>query len=178
MLKRHHRYSYSPIIERPVFDWPNHTRLAFYIALNIEHFSFGEGLGATLTPETRSQPDVLNYAWRDYGNRVGVWYLLELFNQLDLTIDSQEVNDIPAIIPNRASASEFADMITDHFDEMLEQSKLRPLVFGISLHPYIIGQPFRLRHLRRALTHIKKSAQEIWITTPGAIAVYYQQLFK
>lgn len=50
MIKHHHRYDYSPITERPVFNWPNGTRLAFYIGLNLEHFSFGEGLGAELAP--------------------------------------------------------------------------------------------------------------------------------
>ena len=89
---------------------------------------------------------------------------------------SQEINDIPAIIPNRASAAEFADMIIDHFDEMLEQSQSFPLVFGISLHPYIIGQPFRLRHLRRALEHITARSEKIWLTHPGMIANYYTKL--
>jgi allantoinase len=65
----------------------------------------------------------------------------------------EEVNDIPAIAVRRASAAEFADMIVDQFDEMLEQSDSESLVMGITLHPYIVGQPFRLRHLRRARPH-------------------------
>lgn len=44
MLKHHGRYQYSPIIERPIFEWPNKTRLACYIGLNLEHFAFGEGV--------------------------------------------------------------------------------------------------------------------------------------
>jgi len=40
-------------------------------------------------------------------------------------------------------------MIVDQFDEMREQAKTQPLVMGIGLHPYIVGQPFRLRHHRR-----------------------------
>ena len=39
---------------------------------------------------------------------------------------------------------------------------------GIALHPYIVGQPYRLRHLRRALKHISKN-KKIWFTTPGKI---------
>jgi len=38
-----------------------------YFALNLEHFSFGEGLGAELFVRGGPQPDVLNFAWRDYG---------------------------------------------------------------------------------------------------------------
>ena len=71
---------------------------------------------------------------------------------------SQEINDIPSVIARHDSASGFADMIIDQFDEMLEQSQAasggESLVLGIALHPYIVGQPFRLRHLKRALKHI------------------------
>ena len=82
-LTTHGRYQYAPIRKRATYDWPNGTRLAVYIAVNLEHFAFGEGLGAELAPGG-PQLDVLNFAWRDYGNRVGVWRLLELFDELRL----------------------------------------------------------------------------------------------
>ncbi|MGE5164222.1 MAG: hypothetical protein ACM3IH_09375, partial [Sphingobacteriales bacterium] len=82
-IRTHNRYPYSPISARPVYDWPDGKRLAIYIGLNLEWFSFGEGLGAELAPGG-PQPDVLNYAWRDYGNRVGVFRLAELFGELGL----------------------------------------------------------------------------------------------
>jgi allantoinase len=50
LLRRHGRYVYSPITERPVYDWPDGKRLAIYVALNIEAFPFGEGLGIDLVP--------------------------------------------------------------------------------------------------------------------------------
>jgi hypothetical protein len=78
----HDRYPYSPITARPAYDWPGGRRLAVYVGLNLEWFSFGEGLGAELTPGG-PQPDILNYAWRDYGNRVGVFRLAELFRTLN-----------------------------------------------------------------------------------------------
>jgi allantoinase len=53
--------------------------MAVYLGLNLEHFAFGEGLGAELAPGG-PQPDVLNFTWRAYGNRVGVWRMLELFD--------------------------------------------------------------------------------------------------
>src|SRR5947209_11178121 len=82
-LPTHGRYDYSPIRGRTAYDWPNGTRLAVYIAVNIEHFAFAEGLGAELAPGG-PQPDVLNFAWRDYGNRVGIWRLLDLLAELGL----------------------------------------------------------------------------------------------
>ena len=84
-IRTHNRYPYSPISKRPVYDWPDGKRLAVYVALNLEWFSFGEGLGAELAPGG-PQPDVLNYAWRDYGNRVGVFRLADLFGDLNLPV--------------------------------------------------------------------------------------------
>ena len=51
-LPGHTRYGYSPIVKRPDYSWPGGKRLAFYIALNIEHFAFGAGLG--MDPANRS----------------------------------------------------------------------------------------------------------------------------
>ena len=69
----------------PLYDWPGGKRLAVYVGLNLEWFSFGEGLGAELAPGG-PQPDVLNYAWRDYGNRVGVFRLADLFGELQFPV--------------------------------------------------------------------------------------------
>jgi len=82
----------------------------------------------------------------------------------------QELNDSAAIIGRHVSASEFADMIVDQFDEMLLQSEEQPLVMGIALHAMIAGQPFRLRHLRRAFAHISAKRDHCWLTTAGAVA--------
>ena len=82
----------------------------------------------------------------------------------------QELNDIPAIVARKDSGRDFADMIVDAFDEMLEQSQSAPLVMGIALHPYIVGQPHRLRPLRVALAHIAGRRDEVWLTTAGKIA--------
>jgi allantoinase len=280
-LPTHGRFAYSAITRRPAFRWPGDKRLAVYIGFNIEHFAFGEGLGAGIAPAS-PQPDVLNHSWREYGNRVGVWRCLELFEALSLPVGAlintalydhcpeviealvargdelighghsnaerqgvlpqaeeraliehcrdrmqqmqgvapagwlspwisesactpdllkeagfrytlnwchddqpvlmntrsgplwsvpypQELNDIPMIVGRQMDAKDFAQMIIDQFDEMLVQSQGQSLVMGIALHPYIVGQPYRLRHLRRALAHIAGHRDEIWFTTPGGI---------
>src|SRR5258707_11169425 len=82
-LVSHDRYDYSALRARPNYSWPSEKRLAVYFALNLEHFCFGDGLGAELSPGG-PQPDVLNFAWRDYGNRVGAWYLQDAFDALEL----------------------------------------------------------------------------------------------
>jgi len=82
-LPTHGRYDYSAITKRPHYEWPGGKHLALHVALNIEHFAFGQGLGHFFAPET-PQPDHRTFAWRDYGNRVGVWRMLELFDELKL----------------------------------------------------------------------------------------------
>ena len=81
MLRSHGRFEYSPIVARPDFSWPGGQRLAVYIALCMEHFSYGEsGLGLSYSPGI-PHPNTYNWAWREYGNRVGGWRLLEMFEQ-------------------------------------------------------------------------------------------------
>jgi hypothetical protein len=63
-------------------------------------------------------------------------------------------------------------MIVDQFDEMVEQSEHQPLVMSVALHPFICGQPFRLRPLRQALKHClgHKQKDKVWFTCAGNIA--------
>lgn len=82
-LPQHDRYDFSPINQRPNYSWPDGKKLAFYLALNVEHYAFGQGAGHLLGAEG-PPPDHRNFCWRDYGNRVGVWRLLELFDDLGL----------------------------------------------------------------------------------------------
>jgi hypothetical protein len=90
----------------------------------------------------------------------------------------QELNDIPMVMGRQLDGCAFADLVIDNFDEMLQQSQQQSLVMGIALHPYIVGQPYRLRHLRRALQHIAAARDrgDIWVTTPGAICTHMQTL--
>ena len=72
----------------------------------------------------------------------------------------QELNDIPQIVARKREGADFADMIVDAFDVMHAECAKRPLVMGIALHPYIVGQPHRFKHLARALNHIVRRADE------------------
>ncbi|MFB9971114.1 polysaccharide deacetylase [Pseudoroseomonas cervicalis] len=83
----------------------------------------------------------------------------------------QEVNDIPAIGARKDTAQTFADMIVADFEERRRQTRHdgKPQVMGIALHPYIVGQPYRLRALRGALAHIADQRDAVWLTTAGQI---------
>ncbi|HBP28007.1 MAG: polysaccharide deacetylase family protein [Advenella sp.] len=79
------RYPYSAIVDRPTYDWENGTRLAVYFALNIEAFEFGLNPGNDFT-SSPSAPYHRGYAYRDYGNRVGVWRIKKLFDDLEIPL--------------------------------------------------------------------------------------------
>ena len=80
-LPYHGRFKYSPIIKRPDYSFPEGKRLAIYFALNIEHFAYGAGVGHSVSNPLPA-PDSRTFAWRDYGNRVGVWRMYDLLNDL------------------------------------------------------------------------------------------------
>ena len=82
---------------------------------------------------------------------------------------SSEINDSTTQVGRYAGARDFADMIVDEFDEMLEASNDRPLVMSIVLHSFISGQPFRRRALSHALQHIADHKADVWLTTPAEI---------
>ena len=85
----------------------------------------------------------------------------------------QELNDIPQIVARKREGADFADMIVDAFDVLSAECDKRPLVMGIALHAYIVGQPHRFKHLARALKHlVRKADDKVWFTTAGAIAAH------
>src|SRR5260221_14313345 len=82
-LKSHGRYDYSAITERKDYSWPGGKRLAGHFCLNVEHFSFGEGLGNDYAPP-HPQPNTRSFAWRDSGNRLAGWRFIELAQAYNL----------------------------------------------------------------------------------------------
>jgi peptidoglycan/xylan/chitin deacetylase (PgdA/CDA1 family) len=86
---------------------------------------------------------------------------------------SQEINDSSTVVGRQSSATDFAAMIIDQFDEMRETPGNEPLVMSVILHSFISGQPFRLRALRRAVEHVARHADTLWLTQPGRIAQHY-----
>jgi peptidoglycan/xylan/chitin deacetylase (PgdA/CDA1 family) len=290
-LPSHSRYAYSPIVKRPDYSWPEGKRLAFYVALNIEHFAFGAGRG--MDPVHSNRQNSRHYAWRDYGSRIGHWRLFEILDELklpatvllnsavcdhypelvekmkargddiighgrtnaeehtamweddearaiedctetlekhfgvrptgwmgpgaaesrvtpdllkeagythllDWPFDDQpiwmqtrsgpllsvpypmELNDAGAQAHRDQTARQFGEMIVDQFEEMLEQSERQPLVFALSLHGFIAGQPYRLRPIRQAIRHCveHRNRDRVWFTRAGDIAKYCFGLSK
>jgi len=77
----HDRFDYSPIVDRPPLRWPNGARVAVWVIPNIEHFMFDRPSTSITHVTTAFVPDVLNYSWRDFGVRVGIWRMMEVMQR-------------------------------------------------------------------------------------------------
>lgn len=105
------RYPFSALPDRPTYEWPNGARLAVYFALNVEAFEFGLNPGSDFT-SMPSAPYHRGYAYRDYGNRVGIWRILNIFNNFNIPLSiltNASVYDVcPEILkPFRERGDEF-----------------------------------------------------------------------
>jgi allantoinase len=74
-------YDYSPIIERAPLALPNGARLAFWVGLNIEHYQVDKPSTSIFGGTAMLQPDPLNYGWRDYAARVGIWRMMDVLDK-------------------------------------------------------------------------------------------------
>jgi allantoinase len=288
MLTQSPRYDFEPFVHRRPVRFPKGERLAILIYVNIEHAPFGTTAAAhAIYPGTMQfSPDVLNHGWRDYGNRVGLWRIVDAmdrhgfrgtvnlnsdvcreypqiiregndrnwewgaqgdrngsvlslmsedeerdFIHLNLGIIEEatgkrpkgwlswalaesfvtpdllaeagieyvsnyahdelpvamrvkrgslitmpytlEINDVPTIMGKGASAEEFGRMIKDQFDVLYEEGRSRPRIMSISVHPFISGHPFRMKHLEKALGYIA-GHPDLWLTTGGEINDWYR----
>ena len=282
------RYAFQPIIHRDPVRFPGGERLAVIVYVNIEHVPFGStALAHAVYPGTlQFSPDILNHGWRDYGNRVGLWRIMEAmdrhgyrgtvnlhsdvcreypqiieegnrrawewgvqgdnntsiatsmaadeerqfiarnidivasatgkrpkgwlgmclaesFDSPDLLAEAGieyvsnyahdelpvplqvkrgslltmpytlELNDVPTILGKGASAEVFGQMIRDQFDVLYAEGAQRPRIMSISLHPFITGHPFRMKHLEAAMGYVA-SHRDVWLTTGGEINDWYR----
>ena len=79
------RLDYSAIGERKKLVLPEGARLAVWVIVNVEEWDSSETMPRTvLTPPAGGapMPDIPNWAWHEYGNRVGFWRMLEVFDDL------------------------------------------------------------------------------------------------
>ena len=280
------RVDYSPIIERPAIKWPNEARIALWISPNVEHYEYSPNFDGNRNPWPRTPyPDVQQYSYRDYGNRIGFWRMLEpldeynikccvslnlavlehfpeiceamvqrnwdfmshgiyntrflntysddqerefyrdcidtlryhtgkqlkgmlgpaisgtaatpdlmaeagLIYHTDWVHDDQpvpikvnsgklvsvpysiELNDSSVLRDNHYEGDYFARICKDQFDRLYEEGAESGRVMCIALHPFLIGQPHRVKYLDDILNYIMKH-DGVWQTTADEIADYY-----
>jgi peptidoglycan/xylan/chitin deacetylase (PgdA/CDA1 family) len=277
---------YSPIIDRPIIKWPNGARVALWISPNVEHYEYMPDDDAARTPWPRTPfPDVQQYSYRDYGNRVGFWRMLETLDKYNIrscvslnvavlehfpeirdamvernydymshgiyntrylytyteeqerefyrdTIEtlklhtgkqlkgmlgpaisgtertpdlmaeagliyhtdwmhddqpvpikvkygklisvpySIDLNDSSLLRDNHYEGDYFARICKAQFDQLYKEGAESGRVMCIALHPFLIGQPHRIKYLDEILSHIM-SHDGVWQTTADEIADYY-----
>ena len=81
------RISFSPISQRPPLKLPGGARLAVWVIVNVEEWNPRETMPRTvLTPPAGGSPspDIPNWAWHEYGNRVGFWRMLDVLDRLQI----------------------------------------------------------------------------------------------
>ena len=278
--------TYSAIIDRPRLRWPNDARVALWLAPNVEFYEYEPTPSEFRNPWPRvAHPDVLHYSYRDYGNRVGFWRMLEVFDQykvrgsvslnmavlehfpeirdamvardwdyfthgiyntrllfgmtpdeerafyadnretlyrhtgkrllgmlgpafsstantpelmaeagllyqVDWFHDDQpfpinvrsgklislpytrELNDSVVFNAPGLEADYFAQICKDQFDVLYAEGAQTGQVMCIALHPYLIGQPHRLRYLADILDYVT-AFDGVWVTTSDEIAEHY-----
>ncbi len=74
---------YAPVTTRPRVSWPGGKRLAFWIVPNVEFYEYTPppARGRETWDRVPSHPDVREYGFRDYGNRVGIWRMTDVLDQ-------------------------------------------------------------------------------------------------
>ena len=79
------RVSHIPLKDRPNLRLPGGARVAVCIFPNLGHYEFMPAMVGKRDPWPRTpHPDILGYGIRDYGNRIGVWRLLQVFDRLSI----------------------------------------------------------------------------------------------
>lgn len=278
-------YDYLPYDARPRIEWPNGARVAFWVAPNVEFYELNPPRNPSRAAWSRPAPDVQNYAYRDYGNRVGFWRMLDVMKRCgmrgsvslnvamcehhpeviaacaengwefyshgtyntrylmgmdeaqeraviqdsidtirkhtgqkldgwlapaltytDRTMDlvaemgltyvcdlfhddqpgpvktangklasipySLEMNDTIVYNVNQVSPRRYGDIIKRQFDRLYREGEKSGTVMCIPLHPYLIGQPYRLAAFEEALQYIT-SHDKVWLATGREIAEHF-----
>lgn len=278
-------YDYLPYYDRPKITWPGGARLAFWCAPNVEHYELEPPANPSRTPWPRPIPDVLHYSWRDYGNRAGIWRMMQVMDKygvkgsvslnvavcdhfpniaaamrernwkffshgvyntrytynmspdqeramiedvkasilkwgghelkgwlapavtcttntmdllaeagitytLDLFHDDQpmpvnvksgrlisvpyslEINDFTMLYQGATTPADYTEAIKAQFDRLYQEGAENGQVMCLPLHPFLIGQPHRVREFEAALDYITSHAG-VWVTTGREIADHY-----
>jgi allantoinase len=98
MSKFDARFDYSAIAKRKPLKWPNGAHVAVWIIPNIEYYPIDKP-GPVLFGNARPEPDVLNYSWREYGLRVGIWRMMEIMEKYKVRGTVALNSDVCALCP-------------------------------------------------------------------------------
>ena len=104
-------YDDSAIIDRKPLKWPRGARIAVIPTVNVEcwdpvpgkgKLAYPGGPNVLPIPLPEGIPDLVNHTWREYGHRVGIWRILEVFDRHKVrptaTLNTQIGKRLPRIL--------------------------------------------------------------------------------
>jgi len=289
----HGLYPYSAFPKRSTLRWPGGERLAFWVCLHLEYWELEPPEDAHSDPRFQGEygsfnPDYRSFTQREYGNRVGIFRVLDLFDhhQLKVTVaanagaverypqiveaclsrgyefvahgdvqnamitsnvdeaaerdlieatttsieaatgsrpvgwlgpdsgestrtpqllaeagydylldwpnDDQpymmttdpalvsipyqmEWDDVVALWLRKVANPRYPEIVGEAFRGLHEEGARTGMLFGLPLHPWVIGQPHRIKYLEKTLADITQ-IDDVWQATAGDIAQYYRTL--
>jgi allantoinase len=287
----HDLYPFSPLPERPRLQWPKGARIAQWVLLHLEYWELEAPEGAHKDsrfngPRGDFKPEYRYFTQREYGNRIGIFRILDLLDKHDIkatvavnagackrypnlieecakrgyeiaahgeyqtrmitsdmsaeeergiiarTTDAlvaatgvrptgwlgpdsgesphtpqylaeagydylmdwpndeqpyvmttdpslisipnqMEWDDVQALWLRHVPNPRYPDLVGEAFSTLHEDGAKSGRVFGLSLHPWVIGQPQRIKYLAQALDRIAQFDQ-VWRCTAGDIARHYR----
>jgi len=182
-------YPYTPLPPRPAGSWPNGARLAVVVCVGVESYRFGDGHAEDVLPGVPA-PDLVNTAWRDYGNRVGAFRIFEVLRSLGIPptvlLNTDVYDEAPAVLEaarragaeivghGRSNSDSLSQMTTD-----AERTYLTHVADRIRAHegaapggwssPWLSHTPATLNLLAetgyRYLLDLRLDDQPVWLTT-------------
>lgn len=288
----HELYPYSSMPSRPVLAWPGGEHLAFWVLLHLEFYELEPPRKSLKDPRFQGEygtyfPEYRSFSQREYGNRIGIFRILELFDRFDLKVtvaanasaverypqlveaclergyefaahgeyqsrmitsampeeeerrtieavtnvitkatgqrplgwlgpDSSESTLTPQLlaeagydyvldwpnddqpywmttnpglvsIPNQMEWDDvfalwlrhipnprYPDIIGEAFRGLHDEGAVSGRLFGLSLHPWVIGQSHRIKYLEQALEDISK-VDKVWQTTAAEICRHFRE---
>ena len=283
----HERFDYSPLPSRPRWNLPEGARIAVWTIVNVEEWDIEKTMARQYLPAPQgvaTVPDVPNWAWHEYGMRVGFWRLYDALTKrkirattsinasvcrayppvaeamrdagwefmghgvrqgaLHLLTDQRqavresialikaftgtpprgwlgpgltetwetldhlaeagleyvsdwvnddqpyeirttagplvsvpytiELNDIPMMVIQHHTSSEWLQRAKDQFDRLYAEGAKNPRVMALAVHPYISGVPHRIKYFEAVYDYMRKKPG-VWFTTGEEIYEWYRR---
>ena len=276
------RFDFSAIPQRKKWSLPEGKRIAVYTVVNVEGWDIEKPIAreyVTSPAGVQTVPNIPNWAWHEYGMRVGIWRILDFFDRCNLrastainaqvclgsdepvaagmkeadwefmghgyhqaalhTVEDQEENinkafstlkkytgkapkgwlgpglhqtldtldylaaagfkyvfdfpmdeqpvemrttstpivampysmelsDLPMMVVHTHESHVWYDRVVDQFDRLYEEGLDQPRVMSMSIHPYIMGVPHRIKHFEAAYEYMLQR-DEVWFATAEEI---------
>ncbi|UCG73878.1 MAG: polysaccharide deacetylase family protein [Chromatiales bacterium] len=282
MKRPEERFEFSAMPQRDRLKLPDNARMAVYLIANIEEWDIGKPIAreyVTSPAGVQTVPNVPNWAWHEYGMRVGIWRMMDSLAKRGLkagvainarvcegagepvaramldagwgfmghgyaqaaihTLDDQqaaiqksydvlksytgkapkgwlgpglhetldtldylaetgfkyvcdwpmdehpvqmktsagpvmampysmELSDLPLMVVQQHESVHWLQRALDQFDRLYEEGAEQPRIMAMSIHPYIMGVPHRIKYFEAAYDHMLKR-KNVWFTTPDEI---------